>query len=209
MKNLFKLLTTSIPLFEETITRIVLITLTKLPLPTPEALEILHSLVRRAASYGTANTADSFNLRISNGQKLVEGVLKLAVYHPPSIGDDILGQYPPFAVSAWFWDSCLLLVILAAFNPETIGAVVWGIPTLKTLVEMLVIKNWVFPPFLPKSQGTNPQQILKNLLAAETILQRTEKEQILALETILAQGNTLLHCADFTSYETKRKCLSN
>jgi integrator complex subunit 1 len=105
-KTITRLITTNIPLQEETITRLVLICLNKLPLARPEALEILEILVRRAATLDSQKSEDAMNIRES---QLVEAILQLSLYQPPNISDQDLKQFPQFAVAPWFWQACLIL----------------------------------------------------------------------------------------------------
>jgi hypothetical protein len=65
-------------------------------------------------------TGESKVLEMQNPQ-LVEGILNLSIYHPPAgffAGGEAAANAAiqsfggPFAVSSWFWQSCLLLVRL-------------------------------------------------------------------------------------------------
>lgn len=49
-KNVLRFLNSNIPVHEDTITRLVLINLTKLPLSSPDALDILETLLKRAGT---------------------------------------------------------------------------------------------------------------------------------------------------------------
>jgi hypothetical protein len=110
--------------------------------------------------------------------------------------ESALQHFPQFAVSSWFWQACLLLVILSSFNPTTIGQSVWGFPTIKCLLEIAITRSWKFPPFLSAQDKLTEEAVLVCLFdisfnsaqANELHLQKSEKEKILMLENALAQG---------------------
>lgn len=98
-------------------------------------------------------------------------------YQPPHISDQELAKFPQFAVSAWFWQAILLVITLGSFNPATLGNEMWGIPTIRELIQVLITREW---------------KTLEQRMDEEIALQKAEIPQILALETILAQGSNTL-----------------
>ena len=185
-KNIVKLLTSNIPVYEDTITRIVLMSLTKLlVLSVPEVLDILETLINRAAHADTSNKGlnpSSPTLLIENSQ-LIEAVLKLSWYQPSSIYEDAMHQFPQFTVANWFWQSCLLVIILVSYNSQKLGPIVLAFPTIKSMIEMCITKSWKYPPVVPNDQNMLEEDIMAN----EYRLQQYEKQQILKLENMLAQ----------------------
>ncbi len=186
-KHVFRLLTQTIPVYEDSLTRLVVLSLTKLPLSSPDALDILEHLLRRHASF---EPKDSFSIQ---NPQLVEAILKLSLYQPPTMYEAALQHFPQFSVSTWFWQACLLLVLLAACNPSVVGRNVWAISTLKCLLEMVITRSWKFPPFVDK-QASEEAILVLNLYQCltpqkqEQQLQQSEKESILSLESVLQQG---------------------
>lgn len=48
-------------------------------------------------------------------------------------------------VKDMYWQACLLVLIVAVFNPSTIGHVVWeSIPSLRILMEVLIAGDKAF-----------------------------------------------------------------
>ena len=145
-------------------------------LPRAQAIQILEILLRRvcllslsvgkqyeqAASSGKMHTGVAVTdadedeteggsnlglVRVQNDQ-LLEGILQLSQFPtpvPPPI--PVGASHPPLlALSALFWRSCVLLVILSAFNPHTLGRKSWeAVPTLRCLLEMALSEIWLAP----------------------------------------------------------------
>eukprot|EP01119_Soliformovum_irregulare_P012513 TRINITY_DN3254_c0_g1_i1.p1 TRINITY_DN3254_c0_g1~~TRINITY_DN3254_c0_g1_i1.p1 ORF type:complete len:1741 (+),score=643.50 TRINITY_DN3254_c0_g1_i1:485-5707(+) len=171
--RMYQLLTSAIPVYEDTLTRIVIISLTKLSLTSVEALEILDYLVQRAASIDPKKPVEN-SLKIQNHQ-LVEAILQLSQYSvPPTINvpPEQIENFPTFSVTEWMWKASVLLVVIVAFNPATIAPFVSSIATLKPLLAMLITRNFNFPTYDT---------------AEDLAFFQEERDQILAFETIIAQ----------------------
>jgi len=83
-----------------------------------------------------------------------------------------------FAVSPWFWQACLVIVLLTCLNPSRLflsmsdngashlklnsyGKRIWEeFPTGKMLLEMLITRSRSFPPFDGAIPGQSKYQIL-------------------------------------------------
>ena len=65
------------------------------------------------------------------------------MYHAPS-SVVLPEEYTPpqLAVSKLYWKGWVLLLVLASFNPHTLGSVVWSdYPTLRGLMEMVMTRS--------------------------------------------------------------------
>ncbi|KAL6052174.1 Integrator complex subunit 1 [Balamuthia mandrillaris] len=135
-----QLLFARVPVLEDTITLITVIHLTGQPLYNVDALECMDRLLKRAAA-----VQDDKAMEIKNVQ-LVEAILKLTIYTPPS-SDKLQTPSMQFAVTSCFWKACLMLLLIASHNPQTIGQFIWQeFPTAKLLMEMLITRHYHFPP---------------------------------------------------------------
>ena len=88
-RNVMILLTHNIPVYESTLTRIILMGITG-AVQVQDVLEILIILIRRSATLDLVNYP---NANIIKNSQLVEAILKLSYYNPPNL-KDILQQYP-------------------------------------------------------------------------------------------------------------------
>ncbi|KAG0380523.1 Integrator complex subunit 1 [Mortierella sp. AD032] len=53
----------------------------------------------------------------------------------------------PLAWTRSFWDSCVIIVMLAACNPRILALVVWdSMPVIRALMEMCISQHYTFPP---------------------------------------------------------------
>jgi integrator complex subunit 1 len=110
---------------------------------------------------------------------LIDAVLQLAVYKPP-----LQVTTTTFAVSAWYWQACVVTVLLSCLN-SNYGKRLWEeIPTGKMLLEMLITRSWSYPPFdYSGDHGTTREKIQHN----EHVLRDKEKKEVLQFETALLQ----------------------
>jgi len=107
--------------------------------------------------------------------KFVDAILNLCIYRSPIE----LSGLPPLQFCRYdlFWASCLCLVVVACFNPSTIGLYVWQkIPTLKLLMQMLISHSFQFPLFFFSTESLNLESQILN----------EEREQIILFENKLA-----------------------
>jgi hypothetical protein len=164
-KSASALLLDKLPLLEDTITRLVMISIANpARLPHAHTIQILEILLRRVCQlalsvgkkYESTESDGPGILRIQN-DGLLESILQLSQFPTPVPPPAPPGQtHPPLlAQSALFWRSCVLLVIASAFNPHTIGRRSWEqVPTLRCLLEMVVSEIWLQYP----SSGGAPSQ---------------------------------------------------
>uniref|UniRef100_A0A669F6N8 Integrator complex subunit 1 n=1 Tax=Oreochromis niloticus TaxID=8128 RepID=A0A669F6N8_ORENI len=191
-RNFFLRLCSEVPLLEDTLMRILVIGLSRdLPLGPADAMELADHLVKRAAgvqSDGLWKTHFGYLevLRVERIQ-LIDAVLNLCTYHHPENIQLPAGYQPPnLAISTLYWKAWLLLLVVAAFNPQKIGLAAWdGYPTLKMLMEMVMTNNYTYPPCTIADEDTKTEMINREL----QISQR-EKQEILAFESHLAAAST-------------------
>uniref|UniRef100_A0A3B4V4F3 Integrator complex subunit 1 n=1 Tax=Seriola dumerili TaxID=41447 RepID=A0A3B4V4F3_SERDU len=183
-RNFFLRLCSEVPLLEDTLMRILVIGLSRdLPLGPADAMELADHLVKRAAG---VQSDDLEVLRVERIQ-LIDAVLNLCTYHHPENIQLPAGYQPPnLAISTLYWKAWLLLLVVAAFNPQRIGLAAWdGYPTLKMLMEMVMTNNYTYPPCTIADEDTKTEMINREL----QISQR-EKQEILAFESHLAAAST-------------------
>ncbi|KAJ3581991.1 hypothetical protein NHX12_016009 [Muraenolepis orangiensis] len=183
-RNFFLRLCSEVPLLEDTLMRIVVIGLSRdLSLGPADAMELADHLVKRAAG---AQSDDLDVLRVERIQ-LMDAVLNLCTYHHPENIVMPAGYQPPnLAISALYWKAWLLLLVVAAFNPQKIGLASWdGYPTLKMLMEMVMTNNYSFPPCTVTDEDTKTEMINRELQTSQR-----EKQEILAFESHLAAAST-------------------
>uniref|UniRef100_A0A3Q1GUR2 Integrator complex subunit 1 n=1 Tax=Acanthochromis polyacanthus TaxID=80966 RepID=A0A3Q1GUR2_9TELE len=183
-RNFFLRLCSEVPLLEDTLMRILVIGLSRdLPLGPADAMELADHLVKRAAG---VQSDDLEVLRVERIQ-LIDAVLNLCTYHHPENIQLPAGYQPPnLAISTLYWKAWLLLLVVAAFNPQKIGLAAWdGYPTLKMLMEMVMTNNYTYPPCTIADEDTKTEMISREL----QISQR-EKQEILAFESHLAAAST-------------------
>ncbi|CAB1341759.1 unnamed protein product [Coregonus sp. 'balchen'] len=191
-RNFFLRLCSEVPLLEDTLMRILVIGLSRdLPLGPADAMELADHLVKRAAgvqSDGTtsATAMDLDVLRVERIQ-LIDAVLNLCTYHHPENIQLPAGYTPPnLAIATLYWKAWLLLLVVAAFNPQKIGLAAWdGYPTLKMLMEMVMTNNYSYPPCTVADEETKTEMINRELQVSQR-----EKQEILAFESHLAAAST-------------------
>uniref|UniRef100_A0AAV2KDQ3 Integrator complex subunit 1 n=1 Tax=Knipowitschia caucasica TaxID=637954 RepID=A0AAV2KDQ3_KNICA len=183
-RNFFLRLCSEVPLLEDTLMRILVIGLSRdLPLGPADAMELADHLVKRAAG---VQSDDLEVLKVERIQ-LIDAVLNLCTYHHPENIQLPSGYQPPnLAISTLYWKAWLLLLVVAAFNPQKLGLAAWdGYPTLKMLMEMVMTNNYTYPPCTVADEETKTDMINREL----QISQR-EKQDILAFESHLAAAST-------------------
>uniref|UniRef100_A0A673K780 Integrator complex subunit 1 n=1 Tax=Sinocyclocheilus rhinocerous TaxID=307959 RepID=A0A673K780_9TELE len=190
-RNFFLRLCSEVPLLEDTLMRILVIGLSRdLPLGPADAMELADHLVKRAAGVQsdgkTAFQNWLFVLRVERIQ-LIDAVLNLCTYHHPENIQLPAGYQPPnLAISTLYWKAWLLLLVVAAFNPQKIGLAAWdGYPTLKMLMEMVMTNNYSYPPCTVADEETKTEMINRELQISQK-----ERQEILAFESHLAAAST-------------------
>ncbi|XP_051995791.1 integrator complex subunit 1 [Xyrauchen texanus] len=183
-RNFFLRLCSEVPLLEDTLMRILVIGLSRdLPLGPADAMELADHLVKRAAG---VQSDDLEVLRVERIQ-LIDAVLNLCTYHHPENIQLPAGYQPPnLAISTLYWKAWLLLLVVAAFNPQKIGMAAWdGYPTLKMLMEMVMTNNYSYPPCTVADEETKTEMINRELQISQK-----ERQEILAFESHLAAAST-------------------
>ncbi|XP_053708548.1 integrator complex subunit 1 [Synchiropus splendidus] len=183
-RNFFLRLCSEVPLLEDTLMRILVIGLSRdLPLGPADAMELADHLVKRAAG---VQSDDLEVLKVERIQ-LIDAVLNLCTYHHPENIQLPAGYQPPnLAISTLYWKAWLLLLVVAAFNPQKIGLAAWdGYPTLKMLMEMVMTNNYTYPPCTVADDDTKTEMISRELQVSQR-----EKQEILAFESHLAAAST-------------------
>eukprot|EP00731_Ephydatia_muelleri_P029324 Em0020g968a len=178
-------------LMEDTLMRILVIGLAReLPLSPADAMDIADKLVARAAN---AHTNDIPRLPTVERKELFNAIFDIAVYWPPAnihLPEDY--EPPKLAISKLYWKGWILLLVLAAFNPKTIGAIGWAeYPTLRGMMEMVMTNNYSFPTstvLLANKEGSVESK--ESAIVRETQLTCTEKDLILEYETHLASQSS-------------------
>lgn len=101
-------------------------------------LELIDQLIRRTALC----SSDVFPLLRVDSIDIIELLFSLCIYQPPPVVNIPAGYVPPtLAISNLYWKSWIMLLILSAHNPATIGALAWErYPILRMLMEMCITK---------------------------------------------------------------------
>jgi len=166
------------PLTEDALLRLLLLGLSEdFPMNYADTIDIVERLVQRSAVLRTGLPG----LEIER-LTVMEMVLSLCVYsHPKEISLPQGYQPPQLAISSLYWKGWTILIILAACNPVTIGLAVWqSYPTARCMVEMIITRNYTFPPL------ANAESTIDEIKATELQLSRAEKDEILEFESHLA-----------------------
>jgi len=159
-----------------------------------EGIEIINQMIRRAASIPNCNHSNPISC---NRTDLLVSLLDLAVYRIPDNITTPDGYQPPsrLLIGQYYWSLLQSLLIIAAFNPATVGRQAWlSTPTLKSLMEMSISNRFCFPPLTIASD-----QQRSELIAHEQHASANEKHTILELETILAAASTGLKVTESSS----------
>uniref|UniRef100_A0A671REW8 Integrator complex subunit 1-like n=1 Tax=Sinocyclocheilus anshuiensis TaxID=1608454 RepID=A0A671REW8_9TELE len=166
-RNFFLRLCSEVPLLEDTLMRILVIGLSRdLPLGPADAMELADHLVKRAAG---VQSDDLEVLRVERIQ-LIDAVLNLCTYHHPENIQLPAGYQPPnLAISTLYWKAWLLLLVVAAFNPQKIVSVL----------------NYSYPPCTVADEETKTEMINRELQISQK-----ERQEILAFESHLAAAST-------------------
>lgn len=108
-------------------------------------LDLADSLIRRSAM----SSSDIFPLLQIGNVEIIELIFSLCAYQPPpNINIPVNYAAPSLAISNLYWKSWIILLILAAHNPSTIGSRAWECyPTCRVLMEMCITK-YVYSIFL-------------------------------------------------------------
>ena len=159
-----------VPLLENTLMRLgVLGTANNLPLRPQEVLGIINNVVRRAAmldSDGDVPPPLQITGLLKHNLDIIQMLIKLSEYKCFNVKFPE-GYTPPLlVVGSHYWRVWQILLILAAFNPTTVGVLAWNNhPTLRGFMEMVITNNYQFPPNSMNYQET--MMLEKQLCTAE------------------------------------------
>jgi len=188
-RALFFKLTSEIPVQQETVLRIFLIGLQKnLPLNGQDCLTLAETIIKRAASLHPL-AGPEFQILYSNKSKeFMDCVWGLTAYtYPESITLPPDYQPPQMAITASYWKTWQLLLIMTAHNPEEYGSVGWeSYPTLRAIMEMCITNQFVFPP--PTLAASSEK--LEEVRTQEVQVASQEKQRILEFESQLAAASS-------------------
>ncbi|XP_041969387.1 integrator complex subunit 1 [Aricia agestis] len=157
------------PLPQNTLLRLVFIGLSKeIPVSSTEVFELVEQLVRRAC----ALPPDDAPLQVDK-LEVAEYVFQLCQFHPPDNITLPAGYAPPpLAITSLYWRGWMLLVMIAAHNPQGFAErAANAYPTLRALIEFCI---------------TGKPSIEWGSAATEAERAETERAAILGLETHLA-----------------------
>ncbi|XP_065899980.1 integrator complex subunit 1-like isoform X2 [Dysidea avara] len=176
---------------EDSLMRVLIIGLTKeLPLSPFDAMDIADKLVARAAN---AHSSDLPRLPSIKRLELIDAIFDVCLYHAPDNIALPAGYTPPnLAISKLYWKGWLLLLVIASFNPSTVGARCWEkYPTLCGLMEMIMTGTYVYPPTMTlMNTEDDTMETAEDAMMRELQLARMEKEQILEYEGHLAAASS-------------------
>ncbi|XP_061168184.1 integrator complex subunit 1-like [Saccostrea echinata] len=184
-RSTFLHLATNVPVLEDTLMRVLVIGLSRdLPLGQVDAVEMADQLVKRAASL----CLDGQVVLQMEKLELVDALLNLCSYRHPTDITLPKGYKPPtLAISNLYWKSWVILLILAAFNPQTFGLTGWkNYPTLKCLMEQVMTGNFAFPP----PTMADGELTVDDIRNKEKQFAQQEKQQILEFESHLAAATS-------------------
>ncbi|KAK9737777.1 Protein of unknown function (DUF3677) [Popillia japonica] len=192
-RNLFFRLTSEVPLLEATLLRILLIGISKEhPVNANEIIDICDQLIRRSGNLGP----DCLEPLLMDKIEIVDFFLNLCSYnYPENIGLPP-GYIPPkLAISALYWKSWLMLLILAAHNPASFGQLAWTkYPILRMFMEMCITNHFSFPPPTMVTGET-----MDDYNSKEQQILVLEKQKILEFESHLAAASTKVEINEQTS----------
>ncbi|PAA76033.1 hypothetical protein BOX15_Mlig022587g3 [Macrostomum lignano] len=171
-------LCSEVPLHSDTITAALRLGIDRLVQPTFEALNLASDLVFRSA----AALVSSDCCPAPAGPDVAQSLFDACIYQQPD--DRLLAGGSAFASAPAYWSASLALVFLAAFNPDTLGRLVWDrYPTVRCLLEMVMTCMYEFPcQSLLLREGLSADAVrMRELRALEA-----EKTGVVRLEMQLA-----------------------
>jgi integrator complex subunit 1 len=162
-----------------------------LPLSASDAIDIADKLVARAAN---VHTNDIPRVPSLDRRELFNAIFDITAYRPPSsITFPKFYKPPDLAISKLYWKGWILLLVLAAFNPKSIGSIGWKeYPTLQSMMIMVMTNNYTSPVPL------NKMKIGKTAPSQDEQMSQKEKDIILKYENHLSSGETVV--TEATSY---------
>ncbi|XP_012235506.1 integrator complex subunit 1 [Linepithema humile] len=187
-------LVSDVPLLQSSLLRLLLIGFAKdNSITHSETLDLADQLIRRAA----ANSTENFPMLQADKTDIVELIFNLCIYQPPGTINIPAGYVPPtLAIANLYWKGWIMLLMMAAHNPTTIGALAWKrYPILRTLMEMCITNHFSYPPptmALP--------EIMEQERTKELQVEAMEKQEILEYESHLAAASTRMQLSEQNSF---------
>ncbi|XP_057835492.2 uncharacterized protein LOC131045838 isoform X7 [Cryptomeria japonica] len=123
---------------EEVLARVILLGITDVyPLTMGDALSIIESLVWRAAAFETL-----FKGLHAKSNQLPSAIIKLASFSLPGIPQQSLSH---LVYKDKYWRACLVLLVVAVYNPVTVGLYVWEHnSTVRQMMQMVLTGSQKF-----------------------------------------------------------------
>ncbi|XP_024536749.1 integrator complex subunit 1 isoform X2 [Selaginella moellendorffii] len=161
--NSFQLVAFSMHASEEVLARIILMGISnQFPMQQEDALHIIEKLVWRAA----ASDKHAFGTLFADSLQLPAAIMKLSSFYLPSVSRQPL---PQLVIKDLYWRSCLVIIVIAAYNPATIGKSVWeNFPSVRYLLQYLITEG--------TKSGLSAADILED---KEAVLNDIKAEEIL------------------------------
>jgi hypothetical protein len=174
------------------------------PLDATMTLALIEQLVNRAVPVACRSVSQSAaaappeksarqgseNLQISgDGVQLWQQLLALAWSH----GDE-LGQAGPVGQAGLApiqraWQAYLIIVLLAVFNPTTLGKEIWtSVPTGRVMMQMLITATFTFPPIDLKNGAGSEGAAPLDALSYETEARRQDQAVVEQVRAQLASS---------------------
>ena len=192
--------------FQDTLIQIMLVGLSKdHPLTAPDALELVDQILRRCAAVHNLG----FLMLEADNQDIFDMVLRLTAYHYPEnivLPQGIEAFYlvlvclnkfffvlkgytpPNLAISSLYWKAWLMLLLLIAHNPSSLGSEAWdSFPTLRSLMEMCITND-----FTTSSGTTDQTELQVAAIEKQTILEFETHLAAASTKTIITENNSLL-----------------
>ncbi|GLD96361.1 hypothetical protein PINS_up005044 [Pythium insidiosum] len=157
-----------IPIHEDTLEMMVALLLACHAVDRVDALRLLETIVVRAAE-GHIHREELWGSRIDDlaeysrnggvlGLELRRTQFVIDLFHLTLWGGESQHNLDhKFCFSGRFWICCSILLIIAAFNPTTVGAFLWKeIPTLRCMMQMIITGRYEFPPVDVAASRTDP-----------------------------------------------------
>ncbi|XP_032686897.1 integrator complex subunit 1 isoform X2 [Odontomachus brunneus] len=187
-------LVSDVPLQEATLCRLLLFGLSKdNSITHSETMDLGDQLIRRAA----ANSTEHFQMLEVKKMDVVDLIFNLSVYQPPGTINIPVDYVPPsLAISNLYWKGWIMILILAAHSPDTIGMTVWKqYPILRTLMEMCITNHFSYPP-----PTMAIPEVMEQERAKEMQVEAIEKQNILEYESHLAAASTRVQLSEQNSF---------
>ncbi|XP_014230547.1 integrator complex subunit 1 [Trichogramma pretiosum] len=186
-----------VPVLEQTIMKLIYIGVAEEnPMTHAEILDIIDQIIRRSSMH----SSEMFPLLHIEKPDIVECIFSLCMYSPRTVSPTIPADYipPTLAIANLYWRGWLMLLMIVAHNPATIGKIMWKhYPMLDVLIEMCITNHFSYPPpTMASSEGIDQERTKELHLAA------LEKQEIIQYETHLAGKGPVTESASYLLPQT-------